>query len=80
MCKVTSRVGEVEVPAEVTDDMMPGTISIPHGWGHHQDDTALDVAASQPGVSVNVLTDDRFYDKLTGNASLNGVPVSISKA
>ena len=80
LCKVSSRVGEVEVPAEVTDDMMPGTISIPHGWGHHQNDIALDVAASQPGVSVNVLTDDKFYDKLTGNAGLNGVPVSISKA
>ena len=79
ICKVASRVGEVEVPAEITDTIMAGTISIPHGWGHHQSDIALDVASEMPGVSVNVLTDDTFFDHLTGNAGLNGVPVTLSK-
>ena len=79
LCKVASRVGEVKVPAEITDTIMAGTISIPHGWGHHQPDIELDVASATPGVSVNVLTDDAFFDQLTGNAGLNGVPVTLSK-
>lgn len=79
LCTVRSRVGEVQVPAEVTDTIMQGTISIPHGWGHHQNDTKLDIASEQPGVSVNVLTDDKFFDQLTGNAGLNGVPVTLSR-
>lgn len=79
LCVVTSRVGRVKVPAEVTPDIMPGTLSIPHGWGHDDNESRLDVANDEPGVSVNVLTDDTLFDALTGNASLNGVPVSLAK-
>ncbi len=80
LCVVTSRVGHVKVPAEVTSDIMPGTVSIPHGWGHDDTESRLDVANEEPGVSVNILTDDTLFDELTGNASLNGVPVSLEKA
>ena len=56
---------------------MPSVISIPHGWGHGKNDTNLSIANAHQGVSVNELTDEKFVDKLTGNAALNGVPVSI---
>lgn len=77
--RVSSRVGVVELPVEVSDDIMPGVVSIPHGWGHNRPDTQLSVAAQRPGVSINDLTDDRLIDHLTGNAALNGVPVTVQK-
>jgi anaerobic selenocysteine-containing dehydrogenase len=73
--RVTSRVGEVELPVEVTDDIAPGVVSIPHGWGHDAPGTRLTVASGQSGVSVNRLTDDLRLDPLSGTAVLNGVPV-----
>jgi len=77
LIRVTSRVGQVEIPVETTNEIMPSVISIPHGWGHGKNDTNLSVANAHQGVSVNELTDEKFVDKLTGNAALNGVPVSI---
>jgi anaerobic selenocysteine-containing dehydrogenase len=79
MAKVTSRVGEIEIETEVTQDIMEGVISIPHGWGHNRKNTRLSVASKRPGVSVNDLTDDAFVDRLTGTSALNGVPVSVSE-
>ena len=58
---------------------MPGVISIPHGFGHGKKGVKLSVAAERPGISVNDLTDPRVIDKLSGNAVLNGVPVSIER-
>ncbi|MEP1446969.1 MAG: molybdopterin-dependent oxidoreductase [Paraglaciecola sp.] len=77
---VTSRVGEVTLPAEITDKIMPGVISIPHGWGHNKKGSQWKTAEQHPGVSVNDLTDEMVLDELSGNAVLNGVPVSISDA
>jgi anaerobic selenocysteine-containing dehydrogenase len=79
MATVTSRVGKVEIETEITQDIMEGVISIPHGWGHRRKNTQLSIASERPGVSVNDLTDDRFVDRLTGTSALNGVPVSVSK-
>ena len=76
---VTSRVGQVEIETEITQDIMAGVISIPHGWGHSIKDTKLSIASKRPGVSINDLTDDQFVDRLTGTSALNGVPVSVSK-
>jgi hypothetical protein len=59
--------------------MMPGVISIPHGWGHQVDGVELSVASEHAGVNTNILTDDYFLDSLSGNAALNGVPVSLLK-
>ncbi|AQA02660.1 molybdopterin-binding oxidoreductase [Mycobacterium sp. MS1601] len=70
--------GELTVPVEVTDTIRPGVVSIPHGWGHGQDGTRLDVAATQPGVNVNQLNDGSFLDPLSGTAVLNGLPVEVS--
>jgi anaerobic selenocysteine-containing dehydrogenase len=76
--RVTSRVGEVELTVEVTDDIAPGVVSIPHGWGHDLPGMELSVAARHAGVNSNRLTDDLAIDPLSGNAVLNGVPVQIA--
>jgi anaerobic selenocysteine-containing dehydrogenase len=77
---VVSRVGAVDVPVEITDAIMPGVVSLPHGWGHDQPDTRLQVAAVRPGVNSNVLADELALDPLSGNAVLNGIPVRVSPA
>lgn len=78
LIKVTSKTGEVELPVEVTDDMVKGVVSIPQGWGHRYSDIEMSNAAKQPGVSINDLTDPGRIDELTGNAAFNGVPVRLS--
>jgi anaerobic selenocysteine-containing dehydrogenase len=78
LARVASRTGEVEVEVEVVDDLMPGVVSLPHGWGHDRPGTDLAVAARRPGVNSNVLTDPEAIDPLSGNAVLNGIPVTVS--
>ncbi|MDX1451773.1 MAG: molybdopterin-dependent oxidoreductase [Oleiphilaceae bacterium] len=75
--RVRSRVGEVETAVQGSEEIMPGVVSIPHGWGHQRDGVRLNIASQQVGVSVNDLTDDEYFDQATGNAALNGVPVEI---
>jgi anaerobic selenocysteine-containing dehydrogenase len=75
--KVSSSVGEIEIEVAVTDDIQQGVVSIPQGWGHNQKDTKMTIAATQPGVSINDLTDAGRVDTLTGNAAFNGTPVAI---
>ncbi len=75
---VTSRVGRVEATVEVTDDIAPGVVSIPHGFGHDRPGTELSVARRHAGVNANRITDDLRIDPLSGTAVLNGVPVSVT--
>ena len=75
--QVKSRVGTVKIPLEISDEMMPGVVSIPHGWGHHRKNTKLKIAQAHAGTSVNDLTDELFIDQLTGNAAVNGVLVEV---
>ncbi|MEN2751900.1 molybdopterin oxidoreductase family protein [Psychrobacter sp. FBL11] len=75
--KVTSRVGSVTIIAEVTDELMPSVVSIPHGWGHGRKGVKQKIAQAHAGVSVNDLTDDTLIDQLSGNAAVNGVPVQL---
>src|SRR5581483_1197007 len=75
--RVRSRVGEVVVPLELSDEMGRGVVSLPHGWGHERPGVALAIAGAHAGASVNDLTDEAFLDALSGNASLNGVPVEV---
>ena len=77
---VSSRVGSIRIPAAITADMMPGVISIPHGWGHNMDGIRLGIASEHAGVNTNILTDEYFLDSISGNAALNGIPVSLQKA
>ncbi|MFE1992934.1 molybdopterin-dependent oxidoreductase [Streptomyces parvulus] len=69
--------GEVTVPAEITDSVRPGVVSLPHGWGHDRSGTRQTHAATEPGVNVNQLLDGSLLDPLSGNAVLNGVPVKL---
>ena len=77
---VRSRVGEVRVPVEVTDAIRRGVVSIPHGWGHDLDGVQLEVAAAHAGVNSNLLADETFFEPISGNAVLNGIPVDVRRA
>jgi anaerobic selenocysteine-containing dehydrogenase len=78
--RIAARVGAVEAELAVSDEMMPGVVSLPHGWGHGRAGTQLRVAAAHPGVSINDLTDDQAVDALTGNAAFSGVAVIVTPA
>ena len=78
--RVASRVGAVTVPAEVTADIMPGVVSLPHGWGHGKPGVRLSVAATRPGASINDLTDPDRLDPVSGNAAFTGTPVDVALA
>ena len=76
--KLTTRTGSLEAPVEVSDEVMPGVVSLPHGWGHGREGVRLGVASAHPGVSMNDVTDPHAIDALIGTAVLNGVPVEVS--
>jgi anaerobic selenocysteine-containing dehydrogenase len=78
--RVCSRVGEVEAPVEVTDDILAGVVSLPHGWGHSRPGTRMQVAERHAGVNSNILTDGGQLDPLSGNAVLNAIPVTVEPA
>jgi anaerobic selenocysteine-containing dehydrogenase len=78
--EVRSPSGQVTAMIEVTDEMMPGVVSLPHGWGHDADGARLSVAERRPGVNINRLIDGDVLDPLSGNARINGIPVEVSRA
>jgi len=75
--RVAGRVGHVELPVEVTDDVMPGVVCMPHGYGHGVEGVALGVASEHAGVSMNDLSDPAEIDPLSGNAVFNAIPVTV---
>lgn len=75
--RIKSRVGEVLTIVSASTELMPGVISLPHGWGHKQKGVKLTVASAQEGANCNELTDDRYFDAVSGNAALNGVVVKV---
>lgn len=77
---VRSRVGEVRVPVAITDEIMPGVVSLPHGYGHGRSGVKLGVATANAGVSINDLSDDLRVDELSGNAAFSGQIVDVSPA
>jgi anaerobic selenocysteine-containing dehydrogenase len=77
---VASRVGKLEAPVEVTDDILRGVVSLPHGWGHSQPGIRMEVAEAHAGVNSNILTDESCLDPLSGNAVLNAIPVTVAPA
>jgi anaerobic selenocysteine-containing dehydrogenase len=77
---VASRVGKLEAPVEVTDDILRGVVSLPHGWGHSQPGIRMEVAEAHAGVNSNILTDESCIDPLSGNAVLNAIPVTVAPA
>jgi len=75
---ISSVTGSIEAPVELTDGIMPGVVSIPHGWGHDAPGVQLHVASDHAGVNSNVLADETQVDPLSGNAVLNGIPVQVA--
>jgi anaerobic selenocysteine-containing dehydrogenase len=75
-----SRAGRIEAPVEVTDAVMPGVVSVPHGWGHDVPGSRMRVAREHAGVNSNLLADEGAVDALSGNAVLNGIPVEVMPA
>ncbi len=78
--RVTSAAGSVVVEVNASDDLMPGVVSLPHGYGHDRPGVRLAAATGLPGVSINDLTDPTRIDVASGNAALNGVPVTVGPA
>ena len=78
--RIDSKAGSLTVPAEVSDEMMPGVVSLPHGFGHDKEGTRLSVAARNAGVCNNLLAPGEFVDVLSGNAAVNGIPVRVTAA
>jgi anaerobic selenocysteine-containing dehydrogenase len=74
--ELRSRTGSAQAEVEVTDEVMPGVVSLPHGWGH--DAGSMAVAAAHAGTNSNVLSDERLLDAVSGNAVLNGIPVQLA--
>lgn len=75
---VTSSGGQIEVPVEVTEAIMPGVVSMPHGWGHGKPGTRMAIANDSPGVNTNILSPPTFIDEPSGNGALNGIPVTVT--
>jgi anaerobic selenocysteine-containing dehydrogenase len=65
---------------QLTDEVMPGVVSIPHGWGHDDAGAVLTIAARHAGANSNLLADDQVIDPVSGNAVLNGIPVELTPA
>ncbi len=75
---VTSSRNRIEVPLEITDEMMPGVVCMPYGWGHNRDGIRMAVAAKVAGGNYNDLVEEDVFDAVSGASVLNGVPVRIS--
>jgi anaerobic selenocysteine-containing dehydrogenase len=80
LATVRSEAGSIEVPVEITDGIRAGVVSLPHGWGHDKNGTRLSVAREHAGVNSNVLAPGTFIDEISGNAAVNGIPVTITPA
>ncbi|MEU3068899.1 MULTISPECIES: molybdopterin-dependent oxidoreductase [unclassified Streptomyces] len=78
--RIESSGGGIEAPAEITDTVRTGVVSLPHGWGHSRPGTRMAVAAAHPGANVNQLLDGTLLDPLSGTAVLNAIPVSVTPA
>ena len=78
--RLRSRVGEIQVPVEITTDVMPGVVSLPHGFGHDGDGLAMSVASRKPGANVNAVTDDLPVDVPSGSSMLFGGAVEVARA
>jgi anaerobic selenocysteine-containing dehydrogenase len=75
--RVKSRVGSVEATLTVTDDVMPGVVSLPHGFGHAPAAETMRLAGAVAGPNVNALTDEERVEPVVGTSILNGVVVEV---
>ena len=80
MVEIISRIGAIEVEVQSSEDMMPGVVCLPHGWGHNRPGTRLGLAAQNAGASYNDLSDHLRVDAVSGNAAMNGITVEVRAA
>ncbi|HKJ24767.1 MAG TPA: molybdopterin dinucleotide binding domain-containing protein, partial [Myxococcota bacterium] len=80
VARVRSRVGEIEAPVVLDPGILPGVVSLPHGFGHGAPGARLSVAARRAGVNSNLLTDEADLDVPSGNGVLSGIPVEVAPA
>jgi anaerobic selenocysteine-containing dehydrogenase len=78
--ELASTTGRIHVPVEISDEIMPGVVSLPHGWGHDRGGTRQGVASATRGASVNDITSELLFDTLSGNAALSGLSVVVTRA
>jgi anaerobic selenocysteine-containing dehydrogenase len=78
--RITSQSGSIIAPVEVSDEMRPGVVCLPHGWGHDKPGTRTGVASRHAGVCNNAIAPGELVDVLSGNAIVNGIPVEVSPA
>lgn len=79
LAEISTVEGSLTVPAEVSDEMMPGVVSLPHGWGHGRDGTQLRVANGHPGVNSNLLNPAHLLDVPSNTQVVNGVPCHVAR-
>ncbi|MDI1272688.1 molybdopterin oxidoreductase family protein [Polaromonas sp.] len=77
LARISNQGRSIEAQVHVSEEMMPGVVSLPHGWGHGLPGTRMALAAERPGVNLNALLDEDWRDPLSGNAVLSGVPVEL---
>jgi anaerobic selenocysteine-containing dehydrogenase len=81
LAEISSQAGQgprsVQAQVQISAEMMPGVVSLPHGWGHDQPGTRLQLAAQRPGANLNALLDDQWRDPLSGNAVLGGMAITL---
>jgi len=75
--RIRSEAGSIEAPVELSDEMMPGVVCLPHGWGHDRPGIRMAVAARHAGVNNNLIAPGDLVDAPSGNAVLNGIPVEV---
>jgi anaerobic selenocysteine-containing dehydrogenase len=80
IAEITTSEGAITVPAEVTDEVMPGVVCLPHGWGHGRAGTRLDTANAHPGVNSNLLNPAGLIDVPSNTQVVNGVPCTVRAA
>ena len=77
LVELTSRIGKLTLPVEATTEVMPGVVSLPHGWGHDRKGARLGIANAHAGTSYNDISDEKYLDAISGNAALNGIAVEV---
>ncbi len=80
MAQIKNANGRIEARVQLSADMMPGVVSLPHGWGHNLPGTRLSIAAERPGANLNDLLDENRRDPMSGNAVLGGVAIELLPA
>jgi anaerobic selenocysteine-containing dehydrogenase len=77
---VSSTSGSVTIAVDVSTDIAPGVVSLPHGWGNNGEGMQLSVGARYPGINTNILSPGDLLDEISNNAVLNGIPVTVAKS